>query len=233
MPAEERGVAFEYLVVLPNPFPILPRHCTIAAREHVPQRIAGRLGSMLRLARELGPDMVALYNGPRCGASAPDHFHLQAAAADDISLLREAPATTDRAAATPHESFGRRLFAIGSVDARAVERELERVIAALRVVDAADEPMVNLLAHWCGDRFQTLLFPRAVHRPACYFAEGDRQLAISPAVLEMAGILVTPVADHFARVDADGARTLYDEVSLSRQAFHEVLTMLRNGPVGQ
>src|SRR6476620_468632 len=71
MPPEERGVSFEDLVLLPNPFPILPLHCTIANREHQPQQIRGRVATFLHLAHDLGPDMVALYNGPRCGASAP------------------------------------------------------------------------------------------------------------------------------------------------------------------
>src|SRR3954447_7397686 len=76
MPPEERGVAFEDLVLLPNPFPILPLHCTIADRIHRPQEIRGRLATFLHLAQEIGSDMAALYNGPRCGASAPDHFHV-------------------------------------------------------------------------------------------------------------------------------------------------------------
>src|SRR6478752_6259049 len=97
MPPEERGVAFEDLVLLPNPFPVLPLHCTIANREHQPQQIRGRVATFLHLAHDLGPDMVALYNGPRCGASAPDHFHLQAARAADIPILNQLPgAAADR-----------------------------------------------------------------------------------------------------------------------------------------
>jgi hypothetical protein len=79
MPAEERGMAFDDLVAMPNPFPVLPLHCTITGREHTPQRIAGRIESLLRLAEAIGPDLAAFYNGPRCGASAPDHFHFQVA----------------------------------------------------------------------------------------------------------------------------------------------------------
>src|SRR4051794_22397504 len=90
MPAEERGMAFEDLVVMPNPFPVLPLHATIAAREHRPQQIARHLGKMLRLAKELG-EAAILYNGPRCGASAPDHLHFQTASAVAIPLLSQLP----------------------------------------------------------------------------------------------------------------------------------------------
>ena len=96
MPAEERGVAFEDLVVMPNPFPVLPMHCTIAAREHRPQLIAGRIDCALRLAAAIGPDLAAFYNGPRCGASAPDHFHFQAASASEIPILAQLPDESSR-----------------------------------------------------------------------------------------------------------------------------------------
>jgi len=95
MPTEERGVAFEDLVVMPNPFPVLPMHCTIAAGEHQPQLIAGRVDCLLRLATEIGPDLAAFYNGPKCGASAPDHFHFQAARASEIPILTQLPASPD------------------------------------------------------------------------------------------------------------------------------------------
>ena len=203
MPAEERGVAFEDLVVLPNPYPILPLHCTIAGREHRPQQLAGRIDTFLRLAEEIGPDMAALYNGPRCGASAPDHFHFQAARADEIPILAQLPALASSRSVVAHSSFGRNMLIFGSTKAAEVQADIERSIDALRQIEAAtDEPMFNLLAHFQAGRYTAVLFPRAAHRPACYFTTGPDQLSISPAVLEMCGILVTTEPDHFARIDA-------------------------------
>jgi hypothetical protein len=213
MPPEERGVAFEDLVVLPNPFPIVPLHCTIAAREHTPQQLAGRIATFLRLAEAIGPDMVALYNGPRCGASAPDHFHFQAASASDIPILAELAATGLKHSLTAHSSFGRNMLVFRSASASDAQSDLELTINGMST--ESSEPMFNLLGHFQSGRHTDILFPRAAHRPACYFAEEPEKLSISPAVLEMCGLLIATEPDHFNRIDAATARSVYEEVSIS------------------
>ncbi len=191
MPAEERGVAFEDLVVMPNPFPVLPMHCTIAAREHRPQLIAGRIDCLLRLAAAIGPDLAAFYNGPKCGASAPDHFHFQAARASEIPILAQLPAIPAGKVLTPHSSFGRNMLIARSPDVSLVQAAVERSVKSLsNIAPAPDEPMLNLIAHHDDSGYTAILFPRRAHRPACYFATGPDQLLVSPAVLEMCGILV-------------------------------------------
>jgi Domain of unknown function (DUF4922) len=213
MPPEERGVAFEDLVLLPNPFPVLPMHCTIASREHRPQQIAGRIGTFLRLAQAIGPDFAALYNGPQCGASAPDHFHFQSAAANQIPILTQLPPRSGRPHGT-YSSFGRSLYTIAGTNVANVGAELEQRINALQSnQSAADEPMFNLLAHFSDAHFIVVLFPRATHRPGCYFATGANRIAVSPAVLEMCGVLVVTEPEDFDRLDAATARSIYEEVS--------------------
>ncbi len=225
MPAEERGVAFEDLVLLPNPFPVLPLHCTIADREHRPQRISGRIATFLHLAHDIGPEMVALYNGPRCGASAPDHFHLQAARADQIPILTQLPSIAGSRAAVAHASFGRNMLLFNGTNAPEVATNIERSIDALGRIEATTgEPMLNLLAHFQAGQYMVVLFPRAAHRPACYFATGPDQLLISPAVLEMCGILVTTEPEHFARIEARTARAIYEEVSINSERIERLVT---------
>jgi hypothetical protein len=220
MPPEERGVTFEELVVLPNPFPVLPLHCTIACRQHVPQRIAGRMASFLQLAEALGPDLVVLYNGPRCGASAPDHFHFQAAAARGIPIFAQTCSFASGRSPTAHSSFGRNILVFNSTDAAEVQVGIERAINVLRRIEnSTDEPMFNLIARHDAGHYKAILFPRAAHRPACYFATGPEHLSVSPAVLEMCGVLVTTESDHFERIDAHLARAIYVEVSLAAESF--------------
>src|ERR1035437_1866816 len=78
LPPQQRGLAFDDdFIVLVNPFPIFPEHLTIPSIAHTDQRILGNFGSMLDLAEKL-TDFVIFYNGPKCGASAPDHLHFQA-----------------------------------------------------------------------------------------------------------------------------------------------------------
>lgn len=226
MPVEERGVAFEDLVVLPNPFPVLPMHCTIAAVEHRPQCIAGQLGSFLRLAESIGPELIALYNGPRCGASAPDHFHFQAASAGDIPLLRELAELPCNCLVQSYASFGRNMLVFTGANAASIEIVIERCIGALQeTCQSIQEPMFNLMAHFQAQRFTVALFPRTAHRPRCFFDDGANRLAVSPAILEMCGIFVTSEPEDFPRVMAATAHAIYDEVTAPIARVSEIAAL--------
>ncbi len=219
MPPAERGIAWGSFGILPNPYPILPDHCTIPHRLHRPQQIEGQVGVLLALAAACGPTMVVFYNGPRCGASAPDHLHFQACRAEGIPLLDSLPAAGGTSPLAV-ESFGRKMLVCADPDPSVVQASIEQAIAALRqVAGHGDEPLLNLLAWQRGPDLVSVLFPRAAHRPACYFLEGDARLAISPATLEMAGILVLAEPDQLDQVDAAAARRIYAEVSLDAERF--------------
>ncbi len=228
-PAEERGIAFGELVILPNPFPILPRHCTIPDRTHTPQQLAGRIAAMLELAQAIGPDMLVFYNGPRCGASAPDHFHFQACDVANIPLLDELPLREQSSVCTTHQSFGRHMLVFADCRAEKVQEWIQQAVDAWRQLSGANdptgdaEPMLNLLAFFRDGRHVCVLFPRAAHRPACYFADGPDRIAISPAALEMAGLLVVAEPDHFDRVDVTVARQIYEEVSAEETLCTQLL----------
>jgi len=226
MPAEERGIAVGELVVLPNPFPILPRHVTIPAREHTLQRLAGRVGALLELAAAAGPELAVFYNGPKCGASAPDHFHFQACTAAGLPVFDEWSdgAGRERRGRT---AFGRSMLLVAGTQVADVEADLAPALDQLARESAADEePMVNLLATHRGGRLMAALFPRAAHRPSCYFAEVETSLAISPAALEMAGVLVVAEPEQLDRVDATAARHIYEEVSIAPERFDRLLKTL-------
>ena len=227
MPAEERGIAFGHLVILPNPYPILGQHCTIPDRVHRPQQIDGQLAIMLQLAGSLGPDMVVFYNGPRCGASAPDHFHFQACLAEGIPLLEQQSWLEPFNVPLEQESFGRRFLVFNGSELD-VGLQIEQSIEALRRhIDPDVEPMFNLIVAARDEGFQALLFPRQSHRPSCYFAEGNKRIAISPAALEMAGVVVVAEPDQFDRVDADVVRRIYEEVSLDASQFSQLVEAVR------
>lgn len=87
-PAEQTAVdAGDYLVLV-NPFPIFPEHFTIPRKEHVDQQIKPYFADMLELAEALD-DYLIFYNGPRCGASAPDHMHFQAGTKNFLPLVND------------------------------------------------------------------------------------------------------------------------------------------------
>ena len=238
LPPEEKGVAFgrDY-VVLCNPFPILDRHLSVVHREHVPQRLSGRVGAFLDLAAGLGPEYFVLYNGPRCGASAPDHLHFQACA------RRQLPVEADAAgrplapvqgsgggwAVLRPEALGRSIIVLKARAREVLIGWIETVLQALPSADGK-EPLVNLVCAAGGDSLAAYVFPRARHRPAAFFAEGDERLVVSPGAIDMAGVVVAPERRDFERLDAARVAAILEEVTLPGEAAAAAAASLGRAP---
>ncbi len=226
LPAIQRGIGFGgHYTILVNPFPIFPKHLTIPDTAHTPQRIARRFGDMLALAEAL-EEYVIFYNGPGCGASAPDHVHFQggnkgflpfekswqASKTDPIVSYRNATLwqTNDT---LRHPLL---IEATHSEDAT----ELFRIVyEALEIPAGEEEPLMNLLAWKEEDKWIAALFPRARHRPRCYFAEGDEKLLVSPASVDMGGVFITPLEKDFEKITPEQIATILSEVCLGEEAF--------------
>ena len=182
LPPEERGLAWgEDFVMLCNPFPVLPNHLVIAARSHIPQAIAGNYGTLLDLAAALGETYWVLYNGPACGASAPDHLHVQAGTRALLPILHEVEHWPQQQVVqqADQEVFALTGYRLQVLIARGSTRStllawLQHAVAALAAVTRASEhePLLNLLVTCDATGWTVYVFPRARHRPACYFAEG-------------------------------------------------------------
>ena len=219
LPAPERAVAFDDLVLMPNPFPAVKEHLTIAAPAHVPQRLASRVGNLHRLTEALGCEYFVLYNGPRCGASAPDHFHFQSGAVDGVPIFSHPQ--IDRGKGLQVLRAGARgAFHLRHHDHADACTALHGLLEALPTQD--DEPMVNVLATRREGHYVTLVFPRHKHRSAG-FDPGGGGLAISPAGLEMAGIVVVADEDQFEQVDAAQVEAIFCEVCWSADAVEAML----------
>lgn len=235
LPAEERGLAFgAEFVLLCNPFPVLQKHLVIAARPHKPQALAGHFGELLELTRAFGVEFFTLYNGPRCGASAPDHLHFQAAGAASLPIWRELeswPLQVLKSQPTV-EAFslpGYRINVLGvrGNEPSVLQQWVERAGAALAALtQAAEEPLLNLLARFKADRWTVLLLPRQRHRPSCYDAAGEARLTVSPAAIDLGGVLVVPQPEHFARINETALAQIYAEVTLRDEVFDEWLKQL-------
>lgn len=197
-PLEQQGVLFNnQYVILVNPYPIFPRHLTIPALEHTPQRITGRFEAMLDLAQELD-DYVLFYNGPKCGASAPDHFHFQAGNKGFLPIERE-------------RNWAGGALRIESGNRQEALDRFRQLYDALPL-HADTEPMLNLLTWFEGGKWTVCLFPRKKHRPACYFAEGEANLLISPASVDVGGVFITPLEKDFEKITAADIAGILEEV---------------------
>ena len=201
-PAEQRAMPlnddFEWLV---NPFPILPHHYTIAAKEHRPQRILDAYDAMIQATQALPEEYIVFYNGPKCGASAPDHLHLQAGIFDCKLLTANYPYKT--LLADSKESF-------------------RTIYDSLPVTDGEDEPRMNVIAYRKGEAVSLIVIPRRAHRPHCYTAEGDNHYLISPGALDMGGLIVTPRREDYDRLTAGKALDILCEVGVRTEPTIDV-----------
>jgi hypothetical protein len=239
LPVEERGIAYGGdLVILCNPFPILDNHLSIVHRKHVEQKIEGNVETLLAMAADLSPEYFVLYNGPRCGASAPDHLHFQACSRKllpvEQDLMAGGPAQEASCSACEEarrdsfelfslEGYGRSVIVFRGNDLEEVAGWFYRVLDELPRDAPGVEPMVNIICTFESGTHTLYLFPRKRHRPSHFFAEGDERLLVSPGAIDMAGVVVVPEREHFARLGREQMEAIYSEVSFSDEAVNEIL----------
>lgn len=229
LPPVQKGIPFEgHYSILVNPFPIFPRHLTIPEVAHVDQRIAVRFKDMLALAQAL-TDYVIFYNGPKCGASAPDHAHFQAGNKGFLPIEKDwrtqvAGKITEYGEATLWhlKDAPRATLVIESSNKKHAASLFDAVYHALNTKPGEDEPMMNVLAWYEEEKWTVCIFPRAKHRPACYTAEGEANLLSSPASVDLGGVFITPVEKDFQKITAEDVAQILREVCLSEEEFQKV-----------
>jgi len=229
LPPEQKGITFEeHYTILVNPFPIFPRHLTIPETEHVDQRIASRFGDMLALAKEL-TEYTVFYNGPKCGASAPDHTHFQAGNKGFMPIEKYwrnyiAGKVADYGTATLWylNDVPRATLVMEATDQDDMNELFKIIYQALDTKQGEEEPMMNILAWYEKEKWIVCLFPREKHRPACYTAEGEDNLLSSPASVDLGGVFITPVEKDFIKITANDIAQILREVCLSPEDFQQV-----------
>ena len=231
-PREQETVVWDnrYKIQI-NPYPIFSRHLTISALEHKPQRIAGRIADMIHLAKDL-PGYVVFYNGPKSGASAPDHAHFQAGLYEELPICYELfCATTSLIDANGNGEFGtvtclgRPVFYIESLDIEHGEQWFNDLIDALPVKKGQEEPMINILCWHDGGSWSIAVFPRRKHRPACY-GTGEDQFVISPASLDMGGLWAVAREEDFNKLTLHDVRLILMDVCLAPEDFKDITEKL-------
>ena len=236
LPAGQQAILYrESYRILCNPFPVFPGHLTVAHIRHLPQALPDQLERLLRLAADFGPAMVLLYNGPRSGASAPDHLHFQAIPAGQLPVERElggpaAGAAMKRrgaAAVWCTEGLGRGAVVVAGREAGEVRDLAGAVIGTLARMGASEvEPSMNVLCTWLGEAWRLAIFPRQKHRPDAYFREGVGKLAVSPGAVEMGGVFVTYREEDFLALDARLIGEVYQEVAFDDAAVRTMVASL-------
>ena len=229
-PAQQHALrAVRDMSLLVNPFPILPRHFTLPSLRHEPQRLGEHFLTMQRLAWNM-PSLMVFYNGPLCGASCPDHLHLQAGSRGVAPLeadwARYASRLYPDRACQLLADYACPVFVLRSASPAAGVEPFRRLEAALPIHEGETEPRMNVVCWRQGDELVTLVFPRKKHRPDCYSAPEGERLLVSPGALDMCGLLITPRQEDFQRLTPERAAAILREVTMSPEELQPILETL-------
>jgi len=236
-PVEQNAIAcgtrFQILV---NPFPIFQTHFTISSIEHTPQLFLPNISEMLNIAKSI-EGFTVFYNGPECGASAPDHLHFQAGENGFMPIEDEfATMKTDNGSllfsnrSTQIWVFEKYLRRLVSIESSSFE-EAQKVIGLFveqfsKLQSEKAEPMLNVLCYFSNHKWTVHLFPRKLHRPTQFFAEGENQLLISPASVDFGGVFITPRKEDFDKITATDIASIFEQATISENIFGQLKTYL-------
>lgn len=259
-PKEQHALKMEkHYQILVNPYPILPQHFTIPSRRHTPQSIWTHFSTMRHMAWTM-PRQIVFYNGPMCGASCPDHMHLQAGQRGIVPIerdwkiyenylrkiypltgaqavsMQEAGNTSDTCGLFLLEGYVCPVFVIRSMPTETDSILCQRLYRALPIIGEESEPRINLIS-WRQeggigreDEIVTLIFPRKKHRPDCYYAEGEGKLVVSPGALDMGGLLITPREEDFRKVTPEWFAEILKEVTMTEEEILPIVEALTDAP---
>jgi galactose-1-phosphate uridylyltransferase len=223
-PSQQRGVTFEKdLTVLVNPFPIFTRHLTIPSEQHIDQRILQNFGKMLSLAESI-PDYLIFYNGPQCGASAPDHFHFQAGNRGflpieaDFSggMFTKLLAVNSGVEIWHWSDYLRAIVTLKGSDSKKLFRVFSHFYDNFFAFQPDEpEPMLNILAYSNPDAWIIHIIPRKLHRPVQFYNEGFEQILLSPASVDLGGVIITPREEDFYKISVSDVKDIFSQVCIS------------------
>lgn len=234
-PAEQTYVPFGHYDICLNPYPIFERHLTIIDHEHTPQTMKGRIEDMLHLAENLN-EYYILYNGPECGASAPDHMHFQAAGKEEkfynpftMNFLHTILDTKNSGNIYAADNFITCIGMSATIKIKLLEN-FESMYEKLVDFYSDKEPLINIIA-WYGldtvnkfnndeiEVWNCIIFLRSKHRPDCYYDKGEKGLLISPAVAELGGVFPIIREEDMSKLSAKEIMEIYKEISLPSKQF--------------
>jgi diadenosine tetraphosphate (Ap4A) HIT family hydrolase len=239
LPAGQKGLVYnnDGCHVLVNPYPIFPEHFTIASVEHKPQEIKNFFSFMLKLSRDLGKYYSVFYNGPKCGASAPDHFHFQAGTKHFLPIDNDFPMLKNKYGKLIHGDKEINLFAIDdglrkmlSIEGSSSDKIIEQFNKIYKVLEkqsgSREEPVMNISSSFENGKWRIIIFLREKHRPHHYFEEGEKQILLSPAIVDISGLCVTPRANDFNKITKQDIEDIFREVFISKEKFVNLLNNL-------
>ena len=235
LPPQQRGLSLDNgYMVLVNPFPIFPEHLTIPNMLHTDQLILGKFENMLDLASRFD-EFIIFYNGPKCGASAPDHLHFQAGIKGFLPIENDFVnnkccrhvRNIGNVSISHWPDYQRGIITLVGRDKDSLTACFEKIYLQLQVMQPdQDEPMLNILATFEKGEWILHIFPRTLHRPSQYFETGKKQILLSPASVDMGGVLITPREEDFIKITEADVNDIFRQVCLEPEAVLKLINQL-------
>lgn len=237
LPEDQKGILIEdKILILCNPAPIFNEHYTLTHIMHIEQRIDRFLELMLKISKDAAGHYTLFYNGPRCGASAPDHLHYQACPTDSLITETDIKQKADQLEIIDFtndyfiayfKNYLRNFILIRSNKKGFIINKFDKIYHSLKeITNTREEPLMNLFSFFHKDEYNLVIFPREKHRPSVYFDEGDDRILISPGLVDMAGTIITPLQKDFEIVDEILIKNIYEEVSINNDSFNRLISSL-------
>ncbi len=240
LPKEQKGILYRNdYIILVNPFPIFKEHFTIISKKHRPQLIAGSFEYFLTLGKDLSKYYTLIYNGPKSGASAPDHLHFQAGTKntmpldDEFHQIKNEYADfiidNDDITLTAVDDGLRRFFSIESKEMSLIEDAFNSIYKIYAAIQREQpEPMMNILNYYDEEYgWRIIIFLRKKHRPSFYYLEGENKILISPAAVDLGGVCITPLEEDFQKVTSENIKKIFREVNIGKEQFEYFKIALR------
>ncbi len=237
LPEGQKGILYrnEYLILC-NPMPVFPCHFTISTIDHRPQAITEQIGPLFQLLADFGSGWTVFYNGPKCGASVPDHLHFQVTPSGlmpiEKEIREEKRLTLVIQVGTVFlyrlRDLGREVILLEGNDPMALGSVFCGFLNELKKEALIDEePMMNIAGFYKERKWRLVIFPRRKHRPDAFFREGDGRIVVSPGLIDMGGVLITPVKKDFDHLDGAAVESIFEEVSLEGKAVGRAIDALK------
>jgi len=233
LPELQKGILYrDEFLILCNPAPVFNPHFTISAIHHKIQEFSASLDTILEIAKDLHPEFTVFYNGPECGASAPDHLHYQ------VSPRRSIPVEIDavdmhrrrrfyyknHVAGFTLTNYGRTVLVIESSNKDQLAQFIRMMLTIWKGLYAFHvEPKINVLCSYQEEIWRIILFPRSKHRPEVFFKKDADQILTSPAAVDIGGLMVLPRENDFLRMDATLVKSIYEEVTMEQGMVNKIL----------
>ena len=219
-----------------NPFPIFNHHFTISSSIHERQTFAPHMESMLHLAQAM-PEMSIFYNGPMCGASAPDHMHFQAVPRHSMPIEDHFSTNYANAVLVQESDLQSHLAALKKVLSMASIPENASQTGSLTAGASHTEewePRWNIISWYepasspnsliaSSPKFNTIIFFRRESRPQCFFAPENERILFSPGTVEMGGIGIVANRESFDRLTPSKLRDIIREVADNLLVHNEII----------